>query len=130
MKSYRLRLWLHTTLATSLVGGLALLLGWVQLRGLEAERLQERLCLEGRRLAEWSGPDWLRERAHVEQDLMLKLGLAAREDLWVQVRDQGQVLGQEGRGAPVADAARAEGPSSSMSLSNVSGPRELAMTTS
>lgn len=105
MKSYRLRLWLHTTLATSLVGGLALLLGWVQLRGLEAERLQERLCLEGRRLAEWSGPDWLRERAHVEQDLMLKLGLAAPEDLWVQVRHQGQVLGQEGRGAPVADAA-------------------------
>lgn len=95
--SFRWRFFAVAALCVGAALGLVLLMGWHSLMARELVRLDERLCMEGRRLASLSGsrdharPDdqsWPR----LAQDLALKLHVDDASDLRARVTDERGVV--------------------------------------
>jgi two-component system, OmpR family, heavy metal sensor histidine kinase CusS len=80
--SFRTRLFVIAGLIVGTVLSVVLLLGWSRVLAFEVERLNERLCMEARRLA--TQPFRGRELARLETDVMGKLHLNAPEQLMLR----------------------------------------------
>ena len=93
--SYRTRLFVIATLIAGCVLLLVVALGWHRILSFEVERLDERLCMEARRLLMRPTQDERIER--LQLDMMGKLRLARPEQLLLRLELQ------EGRSAPQSD---------------------------
>lgn len=80
--SFRARLFAITALMVAAVLGGVLLLGWSRMLAFEVERLEQRLCMEARRLA--TQPFQGEDLARLEADVVGKLHLTTPEQLMLR----------------------------------------------
>ena len=89
--SFRTRVIVVTTLSVFVTIAAVMALAWSRVLQFETDRLDDRLCMELRRLGQ--GPDDRRNLARLEADLMAKLRLTVRKQLMFRVESsQGKVM--------------------------------------
>ena len=89
--SFRTRVIVVTTLSVFVTIAAVMALAWSRVLQFETDRLDDRLCMELRRLGQ--GPEGRRNLARLEADLMAKLRLTGREQLMFRVESsQGKVM--------------------------------------
>ena len=88
--SFRTRLFVISGLIVTAVITVVMLVGWTRVLAFEAERLEQRLCMEAKRIATqpMRGEDMVRLAA----DILIKLNLTSPDQLLMQfeVRTEGQ----------------------------------------
>ncbi|MDI4634562.1 HAMP domain-containing protein [Pelomonas sp. V22] len=106
-RSFRWRVFAVAMLSVGTALVLVLLIGWHSLIERERVRLDERLCMEGRRLAGLSDQQDERHRwDRLSQDLALKLHVDDASDLRLRVTDVQGVIALQSRGPwPLGPAA-------------------------
>jgi len=86
--SFRTRLFVMATLIVAVVLTVVLVLGWQSLLRNEVERLEDRLCLEARRVA--TQPQMALDPARLEADLRLRLRLGPADALVLRLEPGGE----------------------------------------
>lgn len=101
--SFRTRLFVMAALIVGTVLAVVLTLGWTSLLRNEIDRLDERLCMEARRLA--TQPPLAEDPRRLEADVRLRLRLPSSDDLQLRLeRGDGTVLLQSARWNPALAA--------------------------